>query len=288
MGPPPPTCPGASLCRDTPAPAHLPLPPLPSRSDVWLDRPDTLRNLEKLFGAFQGLVRMPLAFVLAGDFLSNASTSHVLPAPHALRSALGALGQVIAKFPRVAEESRIVLVPGPNDLGPGNVLPRPPLAASLLSELEAFAAVEATTNPCRIRYADKELVVFRDDLQHKMRRMCLLTPHGDPTKTDEEENEMFESMVSTQLRQSHVCPLPLSVQPVMWDHDHALRLYPLPDALVMADRTDAAHATVGDDPDAATRCMNPGSFGATGTFVCYLPNAGEGGEVEVSQVTADE
>lgn len=145
--------------------------------------------------------------------------------------------------------------------------------------------------------------------------------------------QMFASMVATQLKQSHVCPLPLSAQPVMWDYDFALRLYPAPDAFVMADRTDAAHTLFGDPSafplrivifvlefppltcvrvigaclrrrapllccclaaiwwssfsfaDEMTQCMNPGSFGASGTFVCYLPNTGE---VEVSQVGVDE
>ena len=31
--------------------------------------------------------------------------------------------------------------------------------------------------------------------------------------------------------QGHLCPVPMAVQPIHWAHDHALRLYPLPDVV---------------------------------------------------------
>lgn len=38
------------------------------------------------------------------------------------------------------------------------------------------------------------------------------------------------------ISQAHLAPLPPSVCPVYWDHDAALRLYPLPDLIVVADQ----------------------------------------------------
>ena len=38
--------------------------------------------------------------------------------------------------------------------------------------------------------------------------------------------------------QGHLCPLPLHVAPVYWNYDNALRLYPLPDLVVCADKYD--------------------------------------------------
>ena len=90
---------------------------------------------------------------------------------------------------------------------------------------------------------------------------------------------MFEELVSTQLRQGHLCPMSLDDQPVFWEFDHALSLYPVPQAFVMADRTEAAQTTYED----LTTCMNPGTFGRDGTFVCYLPND-EDMSVEISQI----
>lgn len=54
---------------------------------------------------------------------------------------------------------------------------------------------------------------------------------------------LFEQLAHTVLQQSTLCPLPLVVQPVHWAHDHALQLYPLPHAVVLADASPQAHCT---------------------------------------------
>lgn len=41
--------------------------------------------------------------------------------------------------------------------------------------------------------------------------------------------------MKTILDQSHLTPFPLHVAPTYWSYDHALRLYPLPTALVICD-----------------------------------------------------
>jgi hypothetical protein len=51
---------------------------------------------------------------------------------------------------------------------------------------------------------------------------------------------LFQQLAQTVLQQSTLCPLPLVVQPVHWAHDHALQLYPLPHALVLADASPQA------------------------------------------------
>jgi len=43
--------------------------------------------------------------------------------------------------------------------------------------------------------------------------------------------------------QSHLCPLPLHVAPVYWTYDFALRMYPLPDLIVCADKYDPFTST---------------------------------------------
>lgn len=35
-------------------------------------------------------------------------------------------------------------------------------------------------------------------------------------------------LVATIIHQSHLCPLPLSIQPIIWNYDHCLHLYPTP------------------------------------------------------------
>jgi DNA polymerase epsilon subunit 2 len=36
--------------------------------------------------------------------------------------------------------------------------------------------------------------------------------------------------------QAHLTPLPVHMAPVYWDYDHCLRLYPLPDLIVVCDK----------------------------------------------------
>ncbi len=60
-----------------------------------------------------------------------------------------------------------MFVPGPGDAGPVHVLPRPPLAPWLTADLR-----EA------LRYGTQQMVLFRDDLEHRMRRQVLMPPPG--------------------------------------------------------------------------------------------------------------
>lgn len=59
-------------------------------------------------------------------------------------------------------------------------------------------------------------------------------------------------MCATVLQQAHLCPLPLEAQAVYWQYDAALHLYPLPDALILADSAPMASHSF-----ASCQCMNP-------------------------------
>lgn len=43
----------------------------------------------------------------------------------------------------------------------------------------------------------------------------------------------FLQLVATITHQSHLCPLPLTVQPVIWNYDHCLHLYPTPQTVLL-------------------------------------------------------
>lgn len=72
---------------------------------------------------------------------------------------------------------------------------------------------------------------------------------------------MFEHLCATLLQQSHLCPVPLESQPVFWNYDHALHLYPIPDVLVLADRLPCASfgfpAMPADQLEQSCVCLNP-------------------------------
>lgn len=70
-----------------------------------------------------------------------------------------------------------MFVPGPGDPGPGAVLPRPPLPEAVTKRLrEVVPGAVFATNPCRLRYGSQELLLLRDDLQKRLRRLCLRDP----------------------------------------------------------------------------------------------------------------
>ena len=104
---------------------------------------------------------------------------------------------------------------------------------------------------CRIKYYTQEIVIFREDLLKKLLRNVLLPPNLE----NEDENItkhvsrflhrrergfidlttfVLPKLIRTVLDQSHLCPLPLQKQPIYWAHDHALRLYPMPDVVCSA------------------------------------------------------
>lgn len=51
---------------------------------------------------------------------------------------------------------------------------------------------------------------------------------------------MWGHLALTLLQQSHLCPLPLLQQPIYWEHDHAMHLYPLPHAVIVGDSSPQA------------------------------------------------
>ena len=88
--------------------------------------------------------------------------------------------------------------------------------------------------------------------------------------------DVTEHLVKTLVDQAHLCPLPLSVRPVHWAHDHALRLYPAPSMLVLADRSDQFSWRYED-----CLAINPGSFPTDFSFVVYRPASDE---IEFSRI----
>ena len=91
--------------------------------------------------------------------------------------------------------------------------------------------------------------------------------------------EVTEHLVKTLLDQGHLCPLPQSVRPVHWEFDSALRLYPLPDVVILADH---CHQYQSNYEGCAT--FNPGSFPSDYSFVVYRPARRE---TEFSKIELD-
>lgn len=224
-------------------------------ADVWLDRLKVMEKLRSMFEGFQSFP--PIAFVLMGDFLSGQfGAAHCTE----LRSRFKSLGELIQQFPLLIEKSQFIFVPGPCDPAGPKILPRPAFPNFVTEELtKRVPNAIMATNPCRLQYCTQEIVVVREDLVTKMCRNNIHFPT---------EGEIPDHFARTIISQAHLAPLPLSVCPVYWPMDAALRLYPLPDLIVTADKFNSFHTSHMD-----CQVMNPGSFPRSEfSFKVYVPS----------------
>ncbi|KAJ2490954.1 DNA-directed DNA polymerase epsilon, subunit B [Coemansia sp. RSA 2050] len=227
-------------------------------SDVWLDKQEIMDALGTLFEGFSHSTP-PIAFIFIGDFSSKPFVPGSGETAQ-YRDNMTALGQLIAGFPSIARSSHFVFVPGKNDPWGQGALPKPSISEYFTKRLAGrLANVTFTTNPCRIKYCTHEIVVFREDLLKRIRRNSVLPPV--------EGTEIVKHLVRTVVDQGHLCPLPQRVRPVYWAHDHAMRIYPIPDVLILADRFDSYSINY-----EGCHCINPGSFSAGDlSFFMYYP-----------------
>ncbi|KAL0602529.1 DNA polymerase epsilon subunit 2 [Plecturocebus cupreus] len=225
-------------------------------SDVWLDQVEVLEKLRIMFSGYSPAP--PTCFILCGNFSSAPYGKNQV---QTLKDSLKTLADIICEYPDIHQSSRFVFIPGPEDPGFGSILPRPPLAESITNEFRQRVPFSVfTTNPCRIQYCTKEIIVFREDLVNKMCRNCVRFPSSNLA--------IPNHFVKTILSQGHLTPLPLYVCPVYWAYDYALRVYPLPDLLVIADKYDPFTVT-----NTECLCINPGSFPRSGfSFKVFYPS----------------
>ena len=236
-------------------------------SDVHLDNPVVLEKLDTLFEGFQGISPLPV-FVLMGNFTSKP-LSAARDGSKIMMGHFEELANLICKYPTLASDGRFVFVPGPNDPGMAAMMPRPPIPNYFTSSLRSRVPQAIfTSNPCRIRYFSREIVFCRQDVVSRFRRHCLLPPREDGDNGRTGVRRLAQHAVKSMLDQGHLCPLPAPSCPVYWQYDHALRLYPLPDAVVVGDRVDQYYETY-----AGCDAMNPGSFPNGFNFVVYRPLA---------------
>ncbi|MGH0178583.1 UNVERIFIED_CONTAM: hypothetical protein FKN15_078047 [Acipenser sinensis] len=209
-------------------------------SDVWLDSVEVLEKIHTMFSGYSAMP--PTCFIFCGNFSSAPYGRNQI---QALKDSLKALADVICEYPNIHKSSRFVFVPGPEDPGPSTILPRPPLAEHITEEFRQKVPFSVfTTNPCRIQYCTQEMVVFREDLVNKMCRNCVRFPSS--------SLDIPNHFVKTILSQGHLAPLPLYVSPVYWAYDYTLRVYPLPDVIVFADKYDPFNIANTD-----CLCINP-------------------------------
>ncbi|GAA5853296.1 hypothetical protein JCM8547_000275 [Rhodosporidiobolus lusitaniae] len=240
-------------------------------SDLHLDSAKVLDALRDVLGVYDQMEEksIPKLFVLCGNFRSRPWLFDG-EAMREYTELFNTLANLLQSFPNLLASSHFLIIPGPTDPWSSTSLPRPALPEPLVKALIAkIPNLTLGSNPCRLRWFSQEVVVFRDDLMGRMMRNAVRFPveEGDGTK----KGDLRKALVQTILDQAHLAPLPLPVRPVLWDYDHALRLYPMPTTLILADAFDPYKLVY-------EKCLvfNPGSFHRRRfTWSTYHPHMGE-------------
>ncbi|VDM98855.1 unnamed protein product [Thelazia callipaeda] len=224
-------------------------------SDVWLDEERILNAIKELIYAF--VDSQLIAFVICGNFCSQVGTPHAYQQIH---GGFRRLANILQNDSLKGRNIHFIFVPGPDDPSLNSVLPRPPLPFSLFELMMNVPNCSFASNPCRIQYANQEIVVMRQDLVEKM---CRNSIHM-PSSTADIPEHFCHSIASA----GHLSPLPLHISPVIWQMDSYLAIYPLPDLVVIADKFEHFNYEVD-----GTIFANPGSFARTDlNFYVYYPS----------------
>lgn len=79
-----------------------------------------------------------------------------------------------------------------------------------------------------------------------------------------QKQPMHHHLLKTVVDQMHLCPLPVATQPVFWCYDNALRLFPLPQLIILAEP-----GTQWCSRYQGSQGANAGSFSTDYSFVMY-------------------
>ncbi|EER26018.1 DNA polymerase epsilon subunit B family protein [Coccidioides posadasii C735 delta SOWgp] len=171
-------------------------------SDVNLNNPKTLQGLSNVLQVYNNLPieRTPLAFVLIGDFAQQAiMTGKEGACSVTYKGLFDRLAIILSSCSRLLQNSTFIFVPGDNDpwasnfcAGAAPPVPRGPIPDLFTSRVRrAFTVANAETQSCRAAHPGgeaiwtsnparlsifgpvQELVIFRDDISERLRRMAL-------------------------------------------------------------------------------------------------------------------
>lgn len=190
-------------------------------SDVWLDVPATLTNLQRMFDNCIENDFIPKVIVLCGNFssksISRGSGRDIqryqgwLCSPHKnlltyiSLDGFDALADLVTQYPLIIRTTHFVIVPGPQDLSLNSILPRRPIMSSFTTKLKSkIPKVHFATNPCRIKFFDQEIVIFREDIMSKMlRNMVGAKPEVSSTDLKRYVSARFDAPVVCSLRRCY-------------------------------------------------------------------------------------
>jgi DNA polymerase epsilon subunit 2 len=219
-------------------------------SELHLNDLKAMANFRAMLQGYVDANFIPFAFVLCGSFITSSKVSASTNIVQQYQQGFSTLGDLLVQFPSVLKKSHFIFVPSLEDPFATSTLPRKALPKSISDKLvqrilrgtggniQYVEKLQFVSNPCRLIYFGQEIVIFRDDLMQRMLRntVRLKKEEEDSTGGTPKEINLKRYLVSTILDQAHLVPLPQSARPILWEFDHALRLYPMPSAVSQSAR----------------------------------------------------
>ena len=203
--------------------------------------------LDKMFQGYSSYAN--IMFVFIGNF-----SSQKVPDVYKYKQMFDGFVEIVQRYEVIRSTGMWVFVPGPNDPGLGEFMPRHALPGMFGEGLKELSKCKLTSNPARISFCEKKIVVVRVDQIRKMQRTTAVEINS------EENSEPEAHLAHTLLKQGHLCPT-LHTQ-VLPDYDYALRIDQSIDFLCVAENTKSfVHCIDG------VVVFNPGHFSRYSSFI---------------------
>lgn len=260
--------------------------------ECWLD---SQRCMDALGNLLKEKVRNPPAcLVLMGPFLKDGGCgggngTTTTTTTKTLESTIQELHRCFKDLSSLLscyKETKIIIQPSAADAFDISCLPRPSLPDVFLHSFkEAGLHCEMASSPARISFFSKEVLIYCEEISMKLKKENIFCGGGSGfggfgnsnnnnsnnnsnnsnNNNNENNNHIDEPIHTTLLAQAHLSPLPMSAQPIAWEMNHVLRMYPLPDILIIGERSSSGLVEQGGEDNGFTLSCSPGSF-ATGSF----------------------
>lgn len=158
-------------------------------SEFWVDSEIVLNKFRKILDGYHE--DPPVAFVLCGHFLSSVTN---VASVKKLKEGFKKLANIVSEFQLIQQKTHFIFIPGPYDLGAPKILPRSSIPKCIIEDfMKVVPNTHLATNPCRLQYCTKEIVVFRENMLSKL---CRNTLHYPKRPNEEDKTEKVSDAVS--------------------------------------------------------------------------------------------
>eukprot|EP01029_Cantina_marsupialis_P025606 TRINITY_DN67804_c0_g1_i1.p1 TRINITY_DN67804_c0_g1~~TRINITY_DN67804_c0_g1_i1.p1 ORF type:complete len:524 (-),score=99.04 TRINITY_DN67804_c0_g1_i1:244-1815(-) len=238
-------------------------------SEVHLDNAEVMEKLERLFEGWQGWMdedphlQVPIILMIGSFWSSKIELNPDVCEEY--EQAMKRLAKLINRFDRF-KSSRFVFVPGPNDPLSSSILPQKRICHRFTGEFERLGIdANFVSNPARLRCFTQEIVVFRNNFLDKFQKAQIF-----PSEGEESVQAKQQKIAQTILDESHLLPLSSQNSTIHHQFDYSLRLFPLPDYLLLVDANAPCQFGISD-----CQIVGIGNFATGGDFCIFKPAVGE-------------